>query len=166
MVLSALFFAGMSACFKAAASQANLWQTVFFRSAVALPMLVLIGWQRERTLKGNNSLFLISRSLTGFAGLCCGVYATARIPLGNATVLISTAPIFVALLSGFFSHEKTPQKVFYLLPFFTLGVALIVKPTLSFVLGMIFFREQPGLSTLGGALLIIICGYIATASFF
>src|SRR5262249_24813002 len=79
----------------------------------------------------NRRPLLLFRGFFGFISLTLYFYAVSKIPLGNAAILNSTAPIFVIFLSHQVLKEKIGKSVYLSLPFFFLGVLLIVKPSHS-----------------------------------
>ncbi len=131
MLGAAFSFSIMSALVKVASAHANPFQAVFVRSLVGTAIMAMFALQQQVSPLGSKSRHLITRSLLGFLAVCCFFFALSRIPIGTATLLNSTAPIFVVLLAPFVLKEAVPRRVFWLLPFFVLGVALLVKPEMA-----------------------------------
>src|SRR5262245_37827989 len=132
MAAASFLFSCMIICVKFGTSGATAAQAVFFRAVSGLPFLIWIVYRYNiPILSSDNKPLLFFRSLCGFASLTLYFYAVSKIPIGNATILNSTAPIFVVFLSGRILKEKIDQLVFFSLPIFLLGVFMIVKPTHS-----------------------------------
>ncbi len=128
MLVSTLSFTLMSACIKAAYPMANVQQAVFFRSIVALPILIFNSKLKGESLWGSKRPLLFVRGIVGGGNLILYTFAITLLPLGELTMLIGTGPIWIALLSGAISKEKTPSYIYFLLPFFMIGLLLIIKP--------------------------------------
>ena len=131
MLLAAFLFASMGALIKAASAHATVWQAVFFRALAGLPLLMGFAWYVRAPIRGSRPWLLMGRSVAGLIGVSLSFYAISRIPLGDATILVATAPIFVALLAPRFTREQVSRRLLGLLPFFLVGIALIVKPKFS-----------------------------------
>ncbi len=69
------------------------------------------------------------RDLSGLAALYCFFYATEKIPLVNATTLMSTAPLFVPLIVLVHHKLIVPKLRMLGLLIGFVGVVTIVKPT-------------------------------------
>jgi drug/metabolite transporter (DMT)-like permease len=131
MVVAAFGFAVMASCAKMALATASPWQVVLFRSFVGLAVLAAILRRRKLPMFGSPALrgLLVLRGLAGFAALALYFYALSRIPIGDASILNNTAPVFVLLLSVPLLGERVPAAVAWLLPLFLTGVVLLVRPT-------------------------------------
>ncbi|HLG18529.1 MAG TPA: DMT family transporter [Bdellovibrionota bacterium] len=128
MLVAVFLFACMGACAKAASGAASTGQILFFRSVVGLPILVLLARRWKAPLLGSRSPLLVTRGIIGFFSLALYFFSLVRIPYGNAAVLQATSPIFVAFLAFPIVGERVSRKIFWLLPFFITGIALIVRP--------------------------------------
>lgn len=131
MLMASLAFTLMSVCVKAASDVASSWQAVFFRSVVGLPFLVLLVLRNEIPILGTRSWLLVARSILGFTALCLYFFSLTLIPIGNASILNATSPLFVMVLSSRIPGERVPKVIFWLIPFFLLGVSFVVKPQAS-----------------------------------
>ncbi len=72
------------------------------------------------------------RSLAGTAGMLTTFYALSHLPVADATVVIETRPVWVALLAGLFLKERTGRNVWIYIVLGLAGVVLIEQP---------YFRE-------------------------
>lgn len=78
-------------------------------------------------------LFLLLRGFTGTSGMLTRLYAVQNMPLGDATVLMFTTPIFVAIFGRIFLKEPLHRMYIFLLLLCLAGVILIARP--SFIFG-------------------------------
>lgn len=85
----------------------SLPETMFWRQAVALPLLlgylaIVGGLQRLRTQRlGAHGL----RAAIGTAGMACNFGAVILLPLAESTTLGFTAPLFAVLITGWLLRE-------------------------------------------------------------
>ncbi|MCX8134640.1 MAG: DMT family transporter [Roseococcus sp.] len=99
---AALLFALAAACVKALGGAIPLAQLVFFRSVLALPLLLPLllaagGLAALRTTRPMGHLF---RTLFGLGGMLAAFYGYATLPLAMVTALGFTMPLFLALLAA------------------------------------------------------------------
>ncbi len=134
MLWASLCFAAMGTLVKLGMAEASSWQAVFFRSLFGLLPILIISHFAHISLVGKRRKLLLVRSLTGFIALCFAFYSLGKLTLGNSTILITTSPIFLALISYPFLKERVSPRVFALLPLFVLGIGFVVKPDPSFSL--------------------------------
>lgn len=110
MVLSHALFTAMSAVVKALGDRIPVVELMFFRSALALPVVALIlargrggllGGLRTRRFGGH-----VARACTGTAAQGCGFFALTVLPLAVQTALGYTTPLFVTVLAILFLGER------------------------------------------------------------
>lgn len=134
LIISAtFFFTAMGACVKGASQTIPLFEIVFTRSIVSVIMLAFFLQWRGITYRAGNPLMLISRALAGSLAIGCNFYALGHLNFGDATVLLLTFPVFVALLSFIFLGERPSRRLLMLIGIAWLGIALILKPQLDVV---------------------------------
>jgi drug/metabolite transporter (DMT)-like permease len=106
MLAATALFTIMSALVKAASETIPFMEVMFFRSALAMPVVLLIALRgRARWAEGVALLrtkrfpghFL--RACTGTAAMGCSFYALTVLPLAEQTALTYTTPLFVTMLS-------------------------------------------------------------------
>ncbi|MBB4196300.1 hypothetical protein CCR94_05595 [Rhodoblastus sphagnicola] len=107
--LSTLAFTAMALGVRAAASTVPVAEIVFYRSLVAL--VVLLGWLGlSATLSGawrtKRPLSHLGRGLSGVAGMFCNFTALALLPFADATAYFYAYPIFVTLIAGLILRES------------------------------------------------------------
>lgn len=131
MILACFLFAIMGASVKIALREVPIYQAVFFRSVISALMIGSFIFWKKKSFVGNNPLLLTGRGLAGFVALNLNFYAISKIPLGDASILNQTSPLFVAFFSAFFLGEKLSKRVLCLSLLSFGGVTLIIKPTLN-----------------------------------
>lgn len=102
VVLSASVFAGVDGISKALAETQSVWQIVWARYAIALPVLILLTPRPEwRDLfRTAAPLHQIGRGLTPIGVSVAMVLAVRYLPLAEATVILFAAPFLVVALAG------------------------------------------------------------------
>ncbi|MGK7869970.1 DMT family transporter [Falsiroseomonas sp. E2-1-a20] len=106
MLLACALFAAMSVLVKELAGRIPFTEQMFFRSAFALPVVMIIVL-RLTGLRGDIAGVLrtkrfpahVLRALSGTAAQACSFYALTLLPLAEHTALTNTTPLFVTLLS-------------------------------------------------------------------
>ncbi|CAH0136755.1 DMT family transporter [Roseomonas sp. CECT 9278] len=101
-------FTIMSALIKGLSENIHFIETMFFRSAFALPVVFAVAargrnWGVLRTKRMPGHLV---RAFTGTMAQGCAFYALTVLPLAEQTALTYTTPLFVTLLSIPFLGEK------------------------------------------------------------
>jgi drug/metabolite transporter (DMT)-like permease len=146
---AALLFAGAAACVKALEGAIPLAQLVFFRSILALPVMLPLliaagGLAVMRTTRPFGHLF---RTVFGLGGMLSAFYGYATLPLATVTALGFTMPLFLALLAAPLLGERPgPARIAAALAGFV-GVVLMVRPWGGEAVGLV-----PALIVLAGAL--------------
>ena len=131
---SALCFSVMSLLVKAL-SNAGIpsFQIVFFnaciRVLVALPQLALslrsVGWPIRDLY---TATLVLLRSCGGLCGIACAFYAFGVLPLGDATVVLFTAPVWTSLLAAIVLQEKLTTFDCASTGLSLTGVAMVAQP--------------------------------------
>ena len=76
--------------------------------------------------------YLVLRGLTGGSAICCKFFAVRNMPLGDATALAFTSPVFTAIL-GFACLKESLSKFDILAAILSLaGITLIARPSFLF----------------------------------
>jgi drug/metabolite transporter (DMT)-like permease len=108
MLGATALFTIMSALIKGLSDNIHFIETMFFRSAFALPVMFVIAargrdWGLLRTRRFPAH---IVRAFTGTMAQGCSFYALTVLPLAEQTALTYTTPLFVTLLSIPFLGER------------------------------------------------------------
>lgn len=133
-LIAVTMFIAMSSMVKSLSDDIPPGETVFFRSAFALP--VILGWlayRRElRTgLKASRPLGHFWRGLVGTCAMGMGFAALAFLPLPEVTAIGYAAPLLVVIFASMFLGEEV--RVFRLTAVFAglAGVMIVLSPRLS-----------------------------------
>ena len=101
MLASTALFTIMGAMVKLASERIPFFEIMFFRSILALPVVLLIVLR----MGGGASLATqrfpqhVLRAMTGTAAMSCSFFALTVLPLAEQTALTFTTPLFVTLLA-------------------------------------------------------------------
>ncbi|MCD8339583.1 MAG: DMT family transporter [Burkholderiales bacterium] len=134
MLVAAFFFAVMSAFVKFSSSDAGTFEIVFYRSLIGLivvfTMMQIAGMSiRTSHLKGN-----LKRSILGTLSFTMWFATLAHLPLGTATTLNYTSPLFVAcvlIVIALWKKEKAPWFLGLAIVCGFIGVCLVLQPSVS-----------------------------------
>ncbi len=105
-----------------------LFEIVFFRAFFSLFVLLPLTYWRHRGFRARARWPLFLRSLFGFLAMFSSFYAMIHLRMGNASTLINTMPIFVALLATLLLHEPFGRRQFAFVLVAFVGIGLILKP--------------------------------------
>lgn len=131
MLVAALGFAIMGALVKVGAQKFTSSELVFYRSLFGL---LAIWWYiaaNQLPLATPVVFKQMSRAVVGFISLVLFFYAIAHLPLATAITLNYTSPLFLAVITPFFLHEKPKRILFVALLLGFIGVTLLLKPTFN-----------------------------------
>ena len=132
-VIYATFSAGstalMSACVRVASQEIPQSEIVFFRSFIALLLLLPLVIKRRLSFRTQKLGTHLVRSIFGFATMYLYFYALAQLQLADAMVLVYTYPLFVSLLAFMILGEQLNRnrKVSIIIGF--LGVCCLFHPS-------------------------------------
>lgn len=108
MLAATALFTVMSAVIKGVSDSIHFIEIMFFRSAFALPVMVVIaargrnwGLLRTKRFPGH-----VLRAFTGTMAQGCSFFALTVLPLAEQTALTYTTPLFVTMLSIPFLGER------------------------------------------------------------
>jgi drug/metabolite transporter (DMT)-like permease len=127
LVLAAVLFALMAVVAKSTAAALPGPEVAFVRFCIGL-LACGIAATRVR-LRAKNKLGLILRGSYGGAAVLLYFLAIAHLPVGVATLLNYTAPIFTALYAAVFLDEAVRPATLGALALTTTGVALVITGT-------------------------------------
>ncbi len=131
MVAASFLFAAMGVCVKLGAATYSAAELVFYRGLVSLLILGgYIAW-RGLPLATRHWRAHFVRGLVGFVSLVAFFQAISLIPLATAVTLNYTSPLFLALLLVFWRREKVTPALYLALAGGFIGVALVLRPTLT-----------------------------------
>lgn len=129
MLAAEIIFAFAWAAIKAAGERLPPFEVVFFRASLSLLILIGIMWWRGSSFKGNNYKLLLLRGFLGFLGMISSFTAMIKMNLGNASVLLNTFPLFVAVFAPLLIKERFIRLNFIFVLIAFAGITMILKPT-------------------------------------
>jgi drug/metabolite transporter (DMT)-like permease len=133
MAGSALFFSAMSMLVKVASERGiPAMEIVVVRCAVMTLLTAGLARATGVSLAGVDRRRLLSRGLAGATALSLFYYALGRLPLGDATALHYTAPIWTAALAAQLLDERPGRSLLVALGLSGVGVVLITRPAVLF----------------------------------
>jgi len=134
MLLSTVFFTGIDASIKLAATDIHPFVIAFFRSVFGFMILFpFIAINGVSIVKTSNIKLHVLRGILGASGTLCFFYGISITTLAQATALHFTTPVFGVILAILLLKERvTISKLFALLIGF-LGILVIVRPETGFI---------------------------------
>jgi len=128
MIFSAFCFASMSAVIHALGSRIDWHLLVLFRTTFAFIITSSLIVRSGGSLNFSIPPTLWVRSTVGTAGMFATFYALTHLPVSDATVVIETRPVWVALLAAYVLGERTGGMVWIGIVGGIAGVAIIEVP--------------------------------------
>ncbi len=131
VMISALGFAALSVCVKLVSFKGiPLFEIVAARALISVGLSYWVIKRKKLSVWGNNKKLLILRGTVGTLALACVFYATAALPLAEATILQYLYPVFTMILAIFFLNEKLQKTTLICVTFCIVGVVFVVNPEL------------------------------------
>jgi drug/metabolite transporter (DMT)-like permease len=124
-------FAAMGALVKLARVDLSASQVVFWRSIVIALIAHRMVHRQGTSLRPGAPGLMALRCVFGTLAMYCFFAALAWLPLGTATALLYTSPVFTVLLAGPLLGEQRGAAAFALVGLAFGGVLLILKPSLD-----------------------------------
>lgn len=124
-------FSLMSALLKLASLRGmNAPELVFWRSLFSLPVVVAWVFRRHSLvmLRPNQPMAHVTRSAIGLVSMLATFQALIMLPLGDATTINFTAPIFATILSFLLLHEGVGRHRWGAVVVGFVGVAIVARP--------------------------------------
>ncbi|TNF89264.1 MAG: DMT family transporter [Gammaproteobacteria bacterium] len=105
------------------------WTMIFYRALfLSFGMWLVLGftspnrvWQQYRTLKGAALLKVVAYSL----GTISFIFAITHTSVANTLIILSTTPLFAALISRVLLHERIEKRMLIAIVLVALGLAVI-----------------------------------------
>lgn len=130
-LISTMLFAVMSAIARSLGDTFPVGQVVFFRSAAAIPpILIIYAWRRELILAVRTSRPFghVGRGMISVIGMFLSFAALARIPLVDATTIGFASPLITVALSAIILKERVRLYRWTAVVVGFLGVLVMVWP--------------------------------------
>ena len=131
MVAAAFLFACMGVCVKFAAVRYSAAEIVFWRSVVALALMVAIVRFQGVAFATTHWRLQVFRGASGFLSLLLYFYAIVLLPLATAVTLNYTSPLFLIIFLAAFSGVRLRGAMLLTLLAGFLGVVWLLRPTLA-----------------------------------
>ena len=127
LVVSSLLFGVMAYLAKRATRRLDGAQVALVRFAVGGAMVLAQAAARRAPLRPVRWDFLFLRGFFGGVAVLLYFLSIAALPVGTATLLNYTAPVFSAVFAGVFLRERLPGLLFAAFGVAAVGVALVVS---------------------------------------
>lgn len=134
-LISALLFAAMSALVRHLSETTPVGQIVFFRSAFAIPPVLLIYTLRGElmsALRTNRVFGQIGRGALSVGGMFSNFGALARLPLADATAINFASPLITVALAALILKERVRLFRWSAVAVGFAGVIVMLIPNLNF----------------------------------
>lgn len=131
MVLSAFFFAVMTAFARLAGDRLPAQEVVFARAFIAAAITFVMIRRAGAPLRGQRPVRLALRGITGFLSLSCQFVAVLHMPFAEAVLLGQTAPVFTVLLAWWSLGERPGRRYVPAAALVFAGVLLTVPAELG-----------------------------------
>lgn len=152
---SVLVFIVMSAMIKATADHVPAGQAVFFRSAFAIPVIVVWLMLRRELATGLRAVHPMGHVWRGFAGTCAmglGFAGLGYLPLPEVTAIGYAAPLLTVVFAAMFLGEDVRLFRLSCVALGMVGVLIVLSPRLTVLDGGAGHAEAFGaMLVLGGA---------------
>lgn len=130
MLLAAGAFALMNTL--ARGLRAIPWPVLAFaRGALGFVAALVVARWRGASLGIRDGRLMWRRSLFGSTGMVCTFFALTHMPLSDATALLNTTPLWIALLAWWTLGERPTRAVLVALAVAVAGVAMIERPSFA-----------------------------------
>jgi drug/metabolite transporter (DMT)-like permease len=133
-LISAIFFAVMSALVRYLGASYPIGEVVFFRSAFAIvPVVIVYAWRGElaATVRTERPLGQAGRGAISIVGMFCNFGALARLPLVEANAISFTSPLISVALAALVLKERVRIYRWSAVTIGFLGVLVVLSPHLS-----------------------------------
>ena len=129
-----LLFVFMASLIKASSDVVPPGEAVFFRSFLALPVIIAwLAWREElgTGLRTNNPMGHLWRGMFGVSAMACGFAALGLLPLPEVTVLGYAAPILTVILAALLLGERIRLFRISAVVIGLVGVVIVMLPQLG-----------------------------------
>jgi drug/metabolite transporter (DMT)-like permease len=133
-LISAVFFAVMSALIRYLGARYPIGEVVFYRSAFAIvPIMVIYAWRGElaATVRTERPLGHANRGVLSVVGMFCNFGALARLPLIESNAISFTSPLVSVAFAAVFLKERVRIYRWSAVIIGFIGVLVVLAPHLS-----------------------------------
>jgi drug/metabolite transporter (DMT)-like permease len=128
MISSALSFSTMGVLTKILAESFDWRFLAMVRALLMLVFAGVIGLLARSTLTLRGTPIMWMRSLVGSLSMVCTYYTLIHLPFSEATTLIKSYPLWVAILSWIVLKERPSGKVWIAILIGLVGIVLVAQP--------------------------------------
>jgi drug/metabolite transporter (DMT)-like permease len=138
MVVAQVLFSAMSVFTRLGTQDVSWQEAAFVRFGIGALVAYVMARMRGAPLSITHKKLMWMRSIAGtLSGLAIFyVWASPRIPLGDAVTLTSVGPVFVVLLSRPLLKERVGGLVWGAIPIAFCGIVLVMKPSFNVALSL------------------------------
>ncbi|XP_068623682.1 solute carrier family 35 member G1 [Battus philenor] len=154
--LSSLFFSLCSVIVKSLVNVDPTQLAMFRFIGVLLPTIPIVIYTEQPIFPKGKRILLALRSIVGTVGLLLSFYAFRHMPLADASVIVFSVPVFVALFARVFLKEPCGIWNTISIILTLIGVVLITHPPIF------FGNDKPDRSINYGSLLGAIAAFVST----
>ena len=151
---SVLVFIGMASLIKATSAHVPAGQAVFFRSAFAIPVIMIwLAWRRELTtgLRTANPVGHLWRGVVGTISMGLGFAGLGYLPLPEVTAIGYAAPLLTVIFAAMFLGEEVRLFRISCVALGMVGVLIVLLPRLSIGPGTASVTEAFGATLVLGS---------------
>ncbi|XP_022215966.2 solute carrier family 35 member G1 [Drosophila obscura] len=130
--LSSLFFSLCSVIVKGLVDVNPMELAAFRFVGVLLPTIPILIYTRQPVFPEGKRVILLMRCFMGTTGLMLSFYAFRHMPLADASVIIFSTPVFVAIFARAFLKEPCTMFNVITINITLVGVVLITRPPFVF----------------------------------
>ncbi len=127
MLANAALHGAMAYCVRLVGEELHTIQIVFIRGIFVLTMIAPLALWRGQWRTQRPGLHLLRGGGT-FIGMSCFYWSYAHLPLGEATALMFTMPLFLIILANLIENERVGWRRVTATVVGFLGVLFVVKP--------------------------------------
>jgi len=127
LALASVLFAVMAVLVKVAIGSIPGPEAALLRFSSGL--VACLGAHCRWTLRPKNKRALFNRGLYGGVAVCLYYIAMVHLPVGLATLLMYTSPVFTAVYAVYFLKDRPTIRTYVALTLTALGVLLVIKAT-------------------------------------
>ncbi|WP_035693545.1 DMT family transporter [Azospirillum halopraeferens] len=129
MILASLIFAAGNALVRHTTASLHPFEVAFFRNLFSL--LVMLPWvvtRGVRVMRTDRLGLYVTRAATGLMAMLCWFWGLSVMPLGDATALSFTTPLFATVGAALFLGEVVRARRWIAVAVGFAGVLVIVRP--------------------------------------
>ncbi len=133
MAMGAFWFSVMSLLVRIAGERIPSMEIVLARGFITLALSFIVAKRAGISpVLGINRRLLLVRGLLGATALSCFFFSLTHLPLGEATLIQYTNPVFASLVAAYVFGERVHSSDLLALSASLIGVVLIARPAFLF----------------------------------